>query len=89
MQQIRIDPLLRARIARARPLTDRRQTHLRYQPPRPTATNIPTIAPQMPRHLAAAIPRTLHEGLIDHRHQRQRQAAPDGFQSTLALKSAL
>ena len=40
-QQIRIDPVLRVRIARAWPLVDRRQAHLRHQPPRPDLSPCP------------------------------------------------
>ena len=56
-QQIRIDPVLRVRIAGARPLVDRRQPHFRHQPPHPVTTNIPAKAPNMPRHLSAEIAR--------------------------------
>jgi hypothetical protein len=72
VQHIRIDPVLSVRVARAQPLVDRCETHLRDEPPHPTATSILSIAAQMPRHLVASMSRAIHEGLVDNRHQRQR-----------------
>jgi hypothetical protein len=61
-----IDPVLRVRIARARPLADRRQPQLRHQPPHPATTNLVAIAPKTARHPAAAIPWAVRECRVDH-----------------------
>ena len=63
-QQIGIDPVLRVWITSPRSLTDRRQPHLRHQPPHTPSTDLVTRTPQVSRHLAAAIPRAFHERLI-------------------------
>jgi hypothetical protein len=61
-------------IAGAWALVYRRQPHLRHQAPHPAATNSMAHPLQMAGHLAAAIPRAVHEHLVDHGHQRQRGA---------------
>lgn len=62
---------LQVRIARARALVDARNPHLRHQPTYPAATYHMSKPLQVPRHLPAAVPRTVHERLVDHPHQRQ------------------
>jgi len=71
-QQIRVNPVLRVRVAGSRPLVDRRQPHLRHQPPHPPAADVYTLARQMADHLPVAIPRHIEERRVDHPHQRQR-----------------
>lgn len=66
--------MFRVRIAGARPLIDRRQTHPGHQAPHPAAANRMTHPLQVASHLPTAIPRAIHEHLVDHGHQRQRGA---------------
>ena len=70
-QQIRINPMLRVRLAGLGRLIDRRQANLAHQPPDPVAPDAPAQTPQVPRHLACAVPRHLKEGLVDEPHERE------------------
>src|SRR3954447_16375732 len=64
---------------RARPLVDRLQPHLGHQPPNALATDWVALAPQMPGHLARAIPRRLQELPVDQPHQLQVQRGLTGW----------
>ena len=63
--------MLRVRHRRARPLVNRRQPHPGHQPSDPLTTDLVPIPPQVPRHLARAIPRRLQELRVDQAHQSQ------------------
>src|SRR5215204_661338 len=71
-QQIRIDLVLRVRLARLRTLIDRRQAHLGHQSTDAMAPNTPAIAPQMTCHLARAVPGRLQELLVNQPQQSER-----------------
>jgi len=64
---------------RPRPLIDRLQSHLGHQPPHPLAANCIALAPQMPGHLARAIPRRLQDLPVDQPHQRKVQRRLSGW----------
>lgn len=56
------------RVARARPLVDRRQTHFRHQPSRTESADLVAYTPQMPRHLPTAVSLSIDEGVVHYRH---------------------
>jgi hypothetical protein len=68
-QQIRVNLVVRVRLARLRSLIDRRQADLAHQTPHPLAADAPAQPPQMPCHLAGAVERALQEHLVDEPHE--------------------
>ena len=61
----------RLRVARARPPIDRFQAHQAHQPTHPTTPHRHALAPQVARHLSAAVERVLQRQGVDPPHQCQ------------------
>ena len=72
-QQTGPDLVLRMRNRRLRSPVDRLQPHLPHQPLHLLATDLVAQSPQVPCHLAAALPRRPQELLIDEPHRCQVQ----------------
>jgi uncharacterized protein YdeI (YjbR/CyaY-like superfamily) len=70
-QQLGPDPMLGMAHGRPLPLIDRRQAHPRHQPAHALAASGMAVTAKMPGRLPRAIPRRLHELLVDDPHQRQ------------------
>ena len=70
-QQVRVDVVIRLRVARARLAVDRLQANQAHQAPDSTAPRRHALAPQVSRHLPTAVERVLERQGVHPPHQRQ------------------
>ena len=67
-QQIRLNPVFRARIAGSGLLVDRLQAHQPHQASNPVSPDANTFSSQLTNHLARAVKRILQKQLVDATH---------------------
>ncbi|CDH44835.1 hypothetical protein BN874_1920002 [Candidatus Contendobacter odensis Run_B_J11] len=70
-QEIRIDLVLRARIARAWLAVNGPQPHQRHQPPHPVTAYLAALPSQLSCHLTRTVERIVQKQLVDPVHQGQ------------------